>query len=446
MKFLSQHVDTFKESLYLNGDCFKFNQFVNHMIDLKSMAQEIHDINNDNRFIDFIMGDTKFRVMAVSVSGYSVVLKNGDISIALRKKGDLKTDKNPQIKIEYRASFLVSYGIKEAHKLVNDFIQKYIHQDYISKVPEIHVCADIQGYNFSLLDVARFKTRSRKIEAIEGDDGDIGRNLVFSSRRLETLYFGGSALKLRIYDKTREIAKHPDSGHIERLWRLNPDYQENEDVWRVEFQVRRDILKTLHSEDSISLDYTLNLLDNLPALWQFFINHFSYRAIDRDKTLSIIEGYRTLKDGTEKLLTKSAVRGILKRSEIHPLWNMISHFHLTKPSHIFRFHTVKASSPIYAMNSVNSLVSTITKHYGYCSADLIYKVVNMAESRSLKNHDETLVERSQTKLEDYFNKASYQASIGLDVVPINDSVKDNLPYYCADAWDSLYQIQKEDKK
>ena len=53
---------------------------------------------------------------------YSVVLKNNDVSIGFRKKGNVLTDRNPQIKVEYRASFLVKNGLHGAHKILNDFI------------------------------------------------------------------------------------------------------------------------------------------------------------------------------------------------------------------------------------------------------------------------------------------------------------------------------------
>jgi len=127
MILISQHTDTFKEALYLQGDYDKYNKFVSDMIELKEQAQEIHDINNDNRFITFTMGLMKWQVMAISIRGYSVVMKNGDVSIALKKKGDLKTDKNPSLKIEYRASFLVNYGLNKCVQIMQDYIKGFIH-------------------------------------------------------------------------------------------------------------------------------------------------------------------------------------------------------------------------------------------------------------------------------------------------------------------------------
>lgn len=429
MILISQHVDTFKEAYYLNGDCSKYNEFVNDMIDLKEQAQEIHDINNDNRFVNIEIGSIKWQVMATSIRGYSVVMKNGDVSIALKKKGDSKTDKNPSVKIEYRSHFLVNYGLNEAHRKVNDYFKQFIHLDYISKVQEIHTAADVQGHNFTLLDIVRFKTRSRYIEVHDGDDSFVGRSMVFSSRRLETLYFGGSNHKLRIYDKTKEIAGHPESAQIERLWRLNPNYDSFKDVWRIEFQIRRPILKQLFNSVGESFEYTLVLLENLSALWRFHIDYFSYRSLDRDKTLNIIEGFWTKKDGTQKLLTKEAERNIYKKSEIHPLWALIDHFENTVPPYFFRFNQVKATSAIYAQNAYCALVSTVTKHYGRFDVDLVKEVITAAEDRANKNYDMGVLDRSINKTVDYFSKVEHQRSLGLDVIDINDSVKSNMEFY-----------------
>lgn len=431
MDLISQHTDTFKEALYLNGDAVKYNQFVNDMIDLKDQAQEIHDINNDNRFVSITIGSHKWQVMATSVRGYSVVMKNGDVSIALKKKGDAKIDKNPSIKIEYRASFLVNYGLKKCVKLMNEYVKENIHNDYISKVQEIHVAADTQGHSFSLLDIVRFKTRSRKISIFDGDDEHIGRQMVFSSRRMETMYFGGSNNKLRIYDKTKEIKDHPESGHIKRLWMLNPSYDDNKDIWRIEFQIRRSILKQLFNDKKESYEYTNVLLENISGLWSFFINYFSYRDLNREKTLNIIEGHWEKKDGTYKLLTKEAERSIYKKSEIHPFWEMISKYEQTEPEYYFRFNQVKATSPLYAMNSYCSLVSTITKHYGRFDIDLVKQTIIEAENRCQKNNDMGVLDKAINKTVDYFSKIDYQKSIGLDIIDINNSVKENMEFYIA---------------
>jgi len=430
---LSQHVDTFKEALYLEGDKSGFNDLVDAFSLLKDSAQEVHHKNNDMRFVDFEMAGLKFHAMAVSIKGYSVVLKTGDFSMAFKKYEGI-TDKNPSVKIEYRAEYLVKMGIHAAHKQVNDFFKENIHSDYLSKVQEIHLACDTQGHNFSFLDTFRFKTRSRKSSLHDGDDGELGRLTRFNSRRVETLYFGTSDLLLRIYDKTREIVTHPESGHIRTFWQLsNPEqYDENKDVWRVEFQIRREILKELFTSDKLPWDYTSVLLDNLPSLWSFFVDHFSYRDLDRDTALHLMDGYKVLKNGSAKLLTKEATKKIFQRSEIHPFWEMISTFKNVEPSSYFRFKQVKETSPVYAENSASALISTLVKHYGYLDDWMIISAFEGAEARCRANNDGIgLVDNAYKKTSDYFNKVDIQRKRGLNVIEIDDDVKENLSFYVA---------------
>ena len=435
MQLLSHHVDTFKESLYLSGDCDNYNLFVDGLMNSKEIAQTVHDMNNANRFIDVDFGGNKWQVMATSVTGYSVVIKNGDVSIAFAKRLNVMSNRNPSVKIEYRAQFLVNYGLHGAHKKVNEFFKAYVHGDYLSKVQEIHLACDVQGHRFNLFDTYRMKTRARKMESFDGDDGEIGRKMVFTSRRLETLYFGTGSNMLRIYNKTAEAKKHPDSMHVEKLWKLkNPKgYDENKDVWRIEFQIRREKLKNIFTLDqSLPYDHTLVLLDNVGGLWDFFINYFSYRDIKEDMAIDLIKGYWTRKNGDEVLYTKKAESRIFEKSDIHPLWNLIEKYDNVEPPQYFRFIQVKQTDPVYALNAVCGSVSTIIKHFGEFTEDTFKKVVEMADNRCIQNNDLGLIDHNLKKLPDYFAKIEKQRKLGLDVITIDDDVKDNLAFYLAD--------------
>jgi hypothetical protein len=54
---------------------------------------------------------------------------------------------------------------------------------------------------------------------------------------LQTLTFGRGDIVLRIYDKVAEIAQQSDKVWLFQLW------GESENVWRVEWQVRKDVLR-----------------------------------------------------------------------------------------------------------------------------------------------------------------------------------------------------------
>lgn len=72
-------------------------------------------------------------------------------------------------------------------------------------------------------------------------------------KTLETYYAGnpGAMLCLRIYNKSREIEAHPEKGFFLKLWNV----EENAEVWRVEYQLRRAVLR----------EYGVNTLEDLQA-------------------------------------------------------------------------------------------------------------------------------------------------------------------------------------
>ncbi|MDX9966526.1 MAG: hypothetical protein RBS26_05940, partial [Sulfuricurvum sp.] len=233
---LSHHVDTFKESLYLSSSdssaVEKYNLFVSSLIGMKEAAQEIKAHDNDLRYVPFSIDGRHFRVMAVSVTGYSVVLRNSDVSIAFRKHNGA-LDNNPQIKIEYRSEYLVRVGVHRAVNHLKKFIIDNIYVSFVSKCQELHYAADVSGVDFGLLDYFSFKTRARSAELYEENETLSDTSpLYFSSIRFTGFLLGGGNFRLRLYDKSHHIKTHIDSAFIENIWRLHPSYKEGSKVWR----------------------------------------------------------------------------------------------------------------------------------------------------------------------------------------------------------------------
>jgi len=94
---------------------------------------------------------------------------------------------------------------------------------------------------------------------------------------LETFYHGSgkSPLRLRIYNKTKELLKHKDKPWFFELWNVS---QETE-VWRFEFQVRREALKEFQVE---TVD---DLQSRLAGIWTYLTEKtFSLRLLDNENT------------------------------------------------------------------------------------------------------------------------------------------------------------------
>lgn len=443
VKIISQHVDTLKNHYYLSNDLSddsysSYIKILDSLISLKKEAQQLKNDFKSEKSISYFFGEHKFHVMAQSVSGFSVVIKNNDCSIALRKS-KTKLASTPVIKVEFRSEFLARRGYIKALKIINKFISDYLLDTYTIKVSEIHLATDIQGYNFTPLDFYRLKTRSRisaTHEEITPESKSVlyGRGTTFSG-----FYFGGGDYRLRIYNKTLEINKFKDKGFAKTyLWTQCPDYSDGSNVWRIELQIRRNKFKKLTNSSNDTLDDYENLLNAIPSIWLKAINDFQLRNISDIDTFNILRGKRTLKNGSEKLLTKNAIYQIFKRSSNIDFWFDIQTWNSFKGSHIDNAFKLPQTSFQYVSNSIKSLFSTMSRHYGSISQKTLMQAFIDSNDESLSTKQISLIEDSINKQLEYFDKIDYLVSNGVRSVPDYSDLQDSIYSFVFSASDSLY--------
>jgi hypothetical protein len=95
--------------------------------------------------------------------------------------------------------------------------------------------------------------------------------------KLETFYAGklGGDLLLRIYDKSAEVIQNGKKDWFWDLWGIGPQA----DVWRVEFQLRRPVLKQYGVQTLSDLYRKIGgIWKNLTERW------FSVRLLDNEST------------------------------------------------------------------------------------------------------------------------------------------------------------------
>jgi hypothetical protein len=100
---------------------------------------------------------------------------------------------------------------------------------------------------------------------------------ISSGDSLETWYFGSrqAPVRVRVYNKGREILHRGDKLWFKDVW----ERESVDDVWRVEYQVRREVLHR-YKIDSIE-----DLQSNACGLWEYLTNDwFSLREQDNGHT------------------------------------------------------------------------------------------------------------------------------------------------------------------
>lgn len=76
----------------------------------------------------------------------------------------------------------------------------------------------------------------------------------------QTYQYGKHEVVCRVYNKTAEI-RSSGKGWLREAWRQSEDYDPDQDVWRIEFQLRRDFLKDTGGPEATSV------FERLAELW-----------------------------------------------------------------------------------------------------------------------------------------------------------------------------------
>lgn len=404
---LWQNVDTIKLHLYPNvllevKDIEDYNNLISQILTQKTNCQVSNNKNGSTKEFQIDFDGDKFQVMPSTVRGFSCSIKNQDVTIHL-KKITRNCDPTPFSKVEFRSSFLHRQGYLQAVQYVNSFIKAKIVQNYTIKISEIHLHADIQGYNFSILDFHRVKSRSRSNRFYDEGFTD---SYYYNGRSFQGFMMGGGDYLMRVYNKTKEIKKFPNKSFITQLWENNKDYDKEKDVFRIEFQLRRNKLKNMSINGEI-LDGFEVILNNLNNIWGQCLKDFSLRDIDKKSALEIMLGYRTDKDGNEFPLKSASILKRIDRSPIHKLWLVIQDFNGHYKTEGIETYTKPFTNDfLYVHNSYKSMMSTMLSTYGTLRPEIIIESLQKIEDYTLEKKGVSVLEDVMSKKLDRFKKVT----------------------------------------
>src|SRR3989440_4949184 len=149
---------------------------------------------------------------------------------------------------------------------VNAFLYDIFGCDMYLQVSEVHLCADMVGWDVRQVDYLReFVSRSRKRGGHEETDLDV-RSYSYGLQRSGLDFSARGRMSRCIYDKTRELKK---SGQIwfEDIWALN-GWEEGQTVWRGGFRFKRGSPHELKAEGRFhGIENACDLPERLQVLW-----------------------------------------------------------------------------------------------------------------------------------------------------------------------------------
>jgi hypothetical protein len=218
------------------------------LVELKRRAQSLKD--SDIALAQVILGDYLFEVKGNGRNPYAYVLVGTHFRIEVAKHGAKLL---PLAYCRISSEALTRFGPQVALNELEAIVRHLGDVEGHPNVSRADLCADFTtDWLLDLVLDSEFVTKARSID----------RHMV--SRRFTGFSFSVRApLSARLYDKTFEMeVKKRSRPDLEAIWK-RAGWDSVETVWRLEFQLRRDVARDL----GVTTSY--ELLNKLAGLWRY---------------------------------------------------------------------------------------------------------------------------------------------------------------------------------
>ncbi len=239
------------DTLEIGIDIVNYKEHFFNLLTQISEAKNLSQINMKKEVIE--INGSNFEVNPKGQGYYGYKIENKEVSICFMSK---RLSNTPPIYVRFFSAFLWEYGYENAYNIFMKWFEDFNAQIANVKVGRVDICLDTDEVNFEEKDVKNLFTKAKKIEQKYVDDiYQVGKN--FSGFVIGK----GGNLSCRIYNKTLEI-KNSNKTWFEDIWK-EVCWLGDTTVWRIEFQLRKKVLKEL---EIINIE---NLSKNLINIWAY---------------------------------------------------------------------------------------------------------------------------------------------------------------------------------
>lgn len=297
-------------------DSFYIGYYVDIESNLLENLEELKEKSSEGNFGEnekIKVSETLFEVKPFGNSlGYKYILSNDMFAVFVSdvEKNSEKFENNypfPNVFIQVRSKTLWGLGFYQTTKMINSLLNEMTINVYCYKINRIDLSVDYQGINYNSEDIDDFVTKARYRsfqtvndynkkfkKRVEGfinkfrsdgiSDVDIFIKLLdkyidkkkgFKIDNSIGFQFGKKNFVARIYDKTIEI-RTSQKEWVKELWKKNNNYDEEKNVYRLEFQIRD--LKSFGVKEDIR-----KLLEGINSIWQYSMEWLSHRNNDKSR-------------------------------------------------------------------------------------------------------------------------------------------------------------------
>lgn len=234
---------------------------------LKELAQS--RFSCESELAQLPLGEQLMEVRGNGRHPYAYVLDDGWFHIELAKLG---AQRLPMAYCRIASSLLTSMGYESAVAVLDHVVAQFGVTEGQPNVSRVDVCVDfVTDYSLDQLSESEFVSKARSFS----------RHMV--SRQFSGMSFSaGSPTSARLYNKTLEIqSKQRPRPELELLWK-SKGWNGAQDVWRLEFQLRRESLA------AFDLVPYAKMANSLYPLWHYCTQQWLRHTVPSttDKTQS----------------------------------------------------------------------------------------------------------------------------------------------------------------
>lgn len=239
------------DSLYLSFRGDVRSRLLSQLQEKKELAKA--QGRSGKAFAALRLAGIPFKVHAKGQSMHPFVISNHHfrMRIAGAQAGNV-----PPLYIEISSELLSCCGYESSLQAARELAEEVLKDADSGSISRIDLCVDFTSpIDWQSIDSKRWRCRSNH------------RTLYLESDQLLGNVFGQSGdVSARLYDKTKEIVKS-EKFFFKELWQQN-GWDGESPVWRLEFQLRREVLKSCQVLDP---DFIIELFN---SLWVYHTKHW----------------------------------------------------------------------------------------------------------------------------------------------------------------------------
>lgn len=308
-----QGIDTIEFGIDVPNYNEDFKKVIEDLEKAKEKAQE--NFGEYNLVLGFVNTTVKGKGQGV----YSYKIECEDFHICFAKR---EIENTSPIFVRFISRFLWKYGYKEAFNIFMDWFTRTFQIEVKgTRISRIDFCLDTDEIDFVEKDMENFYSRARKREKNYPLQNDCVDNTNYNGRKFTGFVIGkGSPLSCRIYDKTEEI-KISSKKWFEQIW-IENNWIKGKKVWRIEFQIRRKILKEIGM-------YTMLEIEKMyDEVWAYLTKEWlTLRINNGSKNISrfpIDERWEKVQRGSKGYTSSPAIRKCIRYGNLQKLLDQCS--------------------------------------------------------------------------------------------------------------------------